>query len=398
MQLLRTLLLRRRVLQWLVPLVSLWVAIICGLAFSSAAYSKAEARVPAPALSSGRVQASIPIVVPAAFTPSRSTFQSIPLPAAQLNNELYTQRDTVALTIDGDPSLLAIDVLSIRPTSPPLERRLFVDGICQTPKSLMLHSSFGPGRMRELAKEILVRGLKTTTYREVSESLRRGECPRSNVIIVSLDDFGTDWLRPYFLSMIRPFKERGLKLVVAVNVRGPQDPDAWAYLSELEVLGNEVANHTIDHYNLARLEPNQVNWQIKGAHRTICDNLGRCPETLILPFGIIDANGAVVTAAEGYSYIVGIPGGREFGGESPYYMGRIAPDNYDQRVTVNELYATFGWPDSTIEDVLALHTSGCAIGPSPSLTLPLAKCAPNSEQILTADSQELHTQKTVPPN
>ncbi|MFQ5923832.1 MAG: hypothetical protein ACE5M4_13400, partial [Anaerolineales bacterium] len=134
------------------------------------------------------------------------------------------------------------------------------------------------------------------------------------------------------------------------------------------------------------------------AHQIICHNLGHCPETLILPFGIIDANGSVREAAGGYSYIVGIPGGREFGGESPYYLGRIAPDNFDQRATVTELYATFGRRDSTIEDVLALRTSGCAIGPSPSLMLPLAKCASSAAQILAADRQRLQAQEEVPTN
>jgi len=90
----------------------------------------------------------------------------------------------------------------------------------------MLHSSFDPERMRRLAKDILVRGLKTTTYREVAEGIRRGGCPGWNSVVVSLDDFGTDWLRPHFQSMMHTFSERGLNLVVAVNVHGSQDLDA----------------------------------------------------------------------------------------------------------------------------------------------------------------------------
>jgi peptidoglycan/xylan/chitin deacetylase (PgdA/CDA1 family) len=207
--------------------------------------------------------------------------------------------------------------------------------------SLMLHSSFGTERMQLLAREILVRGLRTTTYREVTEELRRGDCPGWNSIIVSLDDFGTDWLRPHFQSMIRAFTDRSLRLVLAVVVHGPQDLDAWTYLREFEASGNEVANHTIDHYNLARLEQDDVKEQVKGAHQIICLNLGRCPETLILPFGINDGNGYVHSAAAGYSYIVGIPGGRSFEGKAPFYLGRIGPNNFDQRLTLSELAATF---------------------------------------------------------
>ena len=247
----------------------------------------------------------------------------------------------------------------------------------------MLHSSFGTERMHLLAREILVQGLRTTTYREITQGLRQGKCPASNSLIVSLDDFGTDWLRPHFQSMIRAFIDRGLRLVVAVNVHGPQDPDAWTYLRDLEAMGNEIANHTIDHYNLARLENSDVRSQVKGAHQIICVNLGRCPETLILPFGINDANGAVRSAAEGYSYIVGIPGGRSFEGKAPYYLGRIGPDNINQQSTLRELEATFWIQPSAGAEFLMFRVSigrGCAASPSPSIALPLAFCIPAETQ------------------
>jgi len=228
-----------------------------------------------------------------------------------------------------------------------------------------------------------VQGLRTTTYREITDGLRQGKCPTSNSLVVSLDDFGTDWLRPRFQSMIYAFTDRGLSLVVAVNVHGPQDADAWAYLRQLEAQGIEIANHTIDHYNLARLENDDVRWQVKGAHQIICVNLGSCPETLILPFGINDGNGAVLSAAAGYSYIVGIPGGKSFEGKAPYYLGRIGPDNFDQQLTLRELAATFRIQPTASSEFLLLRASfgrGCAAGPSPSIAMPLAFCVPSETQ------------------
>lgn len=387
MHLLQALLLRRRVLQWLVPLISLWAAIVCALAFSGAAVADTESGEDQ-ALPSSRAPAGSPIVFPSAFLLPRSIGQDAidyqqPSPQRVLEPLIRPNREI--LVVDGEPGLLAHDLFPARDAATP---RLFVDGACRTPMSLMLHSSFGPDRMRQLAREILARGLETTTYRAVTEVLRGGECPSSNSLIVSLDDFGTDWLRPHFQSMIRVFTDRGLRLVVAVVVHGPQDPDAWAYLRQLEAQGNEVASHTIDHYNLARLEPDDVKRQIEGAHQIICPNLERCPETLILPFGNNDGDGYVQDAAEGYSFIVGIPGGREFGGEAPYYVGRIAPDNSDQRRTLHELAATFSSQPSTREKLLSLRSTtgrGCAAGPSPSIAVPLALCSPSAPQAPTSD-------------
>ena len=337
MHLLLAVFVQRRVLHWLVPLVSLWAAIVSGLAFSGASVAQAEGTAPLPELAAEKYRAR-----PRGYSFSNPVERhpaDEAAPQDQLSQVLSTSQITKTVMIDGDPSLPARDLL---PARAPPQRPLFLDGKCQTPMSLMLHSSFGAERMQLLARAILARGLRTTTYREVTEGLRRGECPGWNSVVVSLDDFGTDWLRPYFQSMIRAFTDRGLRLVVAVVVHGPQDPDAWTYLRELETLGNEVANHTIDHYNLARLEPIDVKRQVQGAHQIICHNLGRCPETLILPFGINDENGTVRSAAGGYTYIVGIPGGRSFVGGAPYYLGRIGPDNFDQRSTLVELMATFG--------------------------------------------------------
>ena len=128
------------------------------------------------------------------------------------------------------------------------------------------------------------------------------------------------------------------------------------------------------------MESDDVRWQVKGAHQTICHNLGQCPETLVLPFGINDENGAVRSAAAGYSYIVGIPGGRSFEGNAPYYLGRIGPDNFDQQSTLRELAATFWIQPTAGAEFLLFRASigpGCAAGPSHSIALPLVFCAPS---------------------
>ena len=377
MDFLRAEFLRRRIYHWLIPPVSLWVLILFGLAFSSASVARAENTDPRPALSLEGNPSRIRNSEPAARLRAQSAARAAFAENTGHTQESATIRPSTALLIDGDPDLLARDLLPPRATSVPPQRPLFLNSKCQTPMSLMLHSSFGTERMRLLAKEILAQSLRTTTYRKITEGLRHGKCPTSNSVIVSLDDFGTDWLRPHFQSMIRAFTDRGLSLVVAINVHGPQDPDAWVYLRHLEELGNEIANHTIDHYNLARLKNDEVRWQVKGAHQIICVNLGNCPETLILPFGINDGNGAVRSAAAGYSYIVGIPGGRSFEGKAPYYLGRIGPDNFDQQSTLRELAATFWIQPSAGAEFLQFRASigrGCAAGPFPSFALPLAFC------------------------
>src|SRR3989304_175149 len=165
--------------------------------------------------------------------------------------------------------------------------------------------------------------------------------PSSPSTAMSIDDLGTDWLRPDFKRMIQAFNEYGLVVVVGVVVHGPQDESIWAYLSQLEALGNEVASHSVDHLNLPLLDAEGLAGQVDGSYDTICLNLGKCPVTLILPFGNIDPEGRILAAANAYSFVVGIPGGPSFAGMPPYYLGRIPPVNESQDQTLASLEASF---------------------------------------------------------
>ncbi len=214
---------------------------------------------------------------------------------------------------------------------------VFLDFPCPTPRSLMLHSAFGPQRMRDLAQEIERRGLKTTTYQSLLETLRRGECPDPHTIIVSVDDVGTSWIRPTFMEMVEVFIEHDMVLVLAVVVRPPQDPAIWEYLQNLDALGIEIASHTVNHYSLPRLRPEMRESEIAGSYEIICQELGRCPVTLVLPFGNGGDNEAVLQAASQYRFVVGIRGGRTFTAGPPYLLGRIPPNNDSQAITLDLL-------------------------------------------------------------
>jgi hypothetical protein len=212
---------------------------------------------------------------------------------------------------------------------------------CTTPMSLMLHSGFGVERMRALAQEILRRNLITITYRDVLHDLALGQCPASNAIIVSLDDIGTDWIRQDVQQMISEFTARDLVLVLGVIVHGPQDPLIWEYLRNLEGLGNEVASHTINHYNLPQLDQDTLNEEVTGSYRTICEYLEKCPVSLILPYGNIDPSGTILSTAKDYVFVIGIARGVSYSNSLPIYVGRIGPYNDDQRITIQRLEATF---------------------------------------------------------
>lgn len=197
--------------------------------------------------------------------------------------------------------------------------------------------------MHELADAIIRRGFHTITYQDLYEMWLSGICPDEKTIVVSLDDLGTDWLRPDFRQIIAAFTERGLVLTVGVVVHGEQNPEIWEYLRTLEEKGVEIASHTIDHYDLAQISATEIERQVAGSHQIICDYLKHCPVSLILPFGKLDADGITLETSRGrYVFLIGIAGGETYGGkEPPFYVGRVPPDNNSQETTLNILSNSF---------------------------------------------------------
>jgi len=206
----------------------------------------------------------------------------------------------------------------------------------------MLHTHYGVERMEALADGIIAANMRTMTYREVLERLSRGECPPSNSIVVSLDDISTAWIDPIFEQMVAAFTDRGLVLVLGVIVGGPADPGAWTYLQGVHDLGIEIASHTLDHPNLPELTRIEIEEQISGSYRVICENLGACPVSLIVPYGSMDYGGRTMQSAWEYSFVVGIAGGLTIVGTPPYYVGRAGPNVHSIDLTMQVLDVAFG--------------------------------------------------------
>lgn len=212
---------------------------------------------------------------------------------------------------------------------------------CSTPMSLMLHSAFGVDRMENLATEIIQRGLITTTYRQVLRDIIQGQCPDKNMIIISLDDFRTDRESQKLKDIIQVFTDKGLVLVLGVIVQGPQSPEIWEYLRDLDRFGIEIASHTINHPNLPWLDRDKIYEEVVGSYRIICAQLGQCPTSLILPNGNNDPDGIIFSIAQDYAFVIGIARGTSFINTLPAYLGRIGPYNESQDVTIQRLEIIF---------------------------------------------------------
>lgn len=205
---------------------------------------------------------------------------------------------------------------------------------CPTPASIMLHSYFGSYSMEKLAEKIISEGYVTMTYRQVYDLWDSGKCPPENAILVSLDDLSGAWLRKSLVNMIKAFTDCGLVLTVGVVSYTPdiskQDPKIWEYFKEIKSAGVEIASHSTHHYCLTMLDRERKSIELHESYEIICQNLGECPSTFILPFGNGWDNEDVIDLAKGYyRSLVSIDGTHDFGGDV-FIMRRVnPPDDID---------------------------------------------------------------------
>ena len=217
---------------------------------------------------------------------------------------------------------------------------------CPTPKSLMLHSAYGSERMEQLAQELINGGYITMTYSQLYDLWDKGQCPPKNAVLVSLDDLSGVWLRHTFVEMVDVFLKYNLKLTLGVisnNKDSKQDPLLWDYFKDLDEKGIEIASHSTNHYNLPELNKAGVEIELNQSYDIICEHLGKCPETFVLPFGNGRDDKRVLEVAKGkYRSLVSIAGPDTYSGDL-FILKRISPYNDNQNVTIQLLERSFIW-------------------------------------------------------
>jgi hypothetical protein len=219
-----------------------------------------------------------------------------------------------------------------------------------TPPSLMLHSK-DLGQLRDLIPLLQKQGYNTTTYSEYHQKTLEEE-KIENPLLVSIDDLNASWLRSEFRQMIELMRQHGMVGTLGINTPGSREEareEVWQYLKELADEGWELAIHTEDHYNLPLLDDKQLRYQIEETYQEILEATEVRPITLILPFGSINKPGTDehderiydICRELGILYIVGIPQGKSFEGEPPFFVGRIPPAKIAP-TTINWLNSSFG--------------------------------------------------------
>ena len=285
------------------------------------------------------------------------------------NNNTLTRRDFLKLTglygfvtmgLKPMEKLVNLDSLHLHLDEPTINKYikedLHIKNQIDTPPSLMLHSA-GEKQITKLAP-ILAEKYTSITYREFYALMAQDHdfSTEKPPLLISIDDPGTGWLNPAYKRMVDTMTKHGLVGTLAVVTTGEQkmvDPEIWKYFKEIQKSGWEIAIHTEDHLILPKLSDEETRYQISECYNNIGEGTGIYPTTLILPFGLVAAEDKLDQPTEynpqifkvckdlNIRFVVGIPYGKTFTGESPYFVGRIPPHKDDITITLQWLEDSF---------------------------------------------------------
>ncbi len=263
----------------------------------------------------------------------------------QKGNETLTRRGFLKLSI-----LFSISSFFYPFKGISLEQRELP--VTLTPKSLMLHSANEP-LVEGLAKRLKELNYRSLTYSEMFENIRNGGCIDGKHILLSLDDLSIEWLNPAYSRIVDTFAGFGFNLTLGVVTRGKPSEKAIQGIYKMIGKGCEIAVHTENHIDLGSADLKTVFREISTCYGKIIRFFDVVPSTLILPFGFIyidskdpnkGYNQAIFDVCKELkiNWVVGIVGGKSFGGKSPFYVGRISPDGkHNVDATLNLLNNSF---------------------------------------------------------
>lgn len=191
-----------------------------------------------------------------------------------------------------------------------------------------------PGELDKQVRYLKERGFNTVSMADVGLHLEgRKELPPRSLVLTFDDGFQNN--HQYVLPLLRRHGVTGTFYIIT-GLIGQPEYMVWRQVWELAEAGMEIGSHTINHPDLARARPAEIERELTVSKRTLEDTIGKRVTTLAYPSGAFSP--AVVSAARsaGYTTAVTTQYGATQPGDRPLELMRI-------RVQGTDTLATFQW-------------------------------------------------------
>ena len=191
-----------------------------------------------------------------------------------------------------------------------------------------------PERFKAQMLHLKRRGLYGISMEELVRAIRRGRA--SNLVGLTFDDGYENFIHAA-LPVLEEVGFTATVFVVGGMLGGENSWDRGPRMRllsaedvrELPERGIEVGSHGLSHASLSRLEPEQLEKEIRGSREILGEVLSRPVEGFCYPYGDLNEQGVRIVREAGYAYACA-------------YKKRISRDAYDvPRINVGERDGAF---------------------------------------------------------
>jgi peptidoglycan/xylan/chitin deacetylase (PgdA/CDA1 family) len=144
---------------------------------------------------------------------------------------------------------------------------------------------------------LVAAGWHTITMATLANDLQAHIKPPARTIVITIDD-GWDDGYTYALPILQSHGFVATYFVIAGRIDRP-DFLSSAQLQALVAAGDEIGDHTMDHYRLAARKGASLTYEIDAAAARIAQVTGVWPESLAYPYGSVNAHAAAAVEACG---------------------------------------------------------------------------------------------------
>jgi peptidoglycan/xylan/chitin deacetylase (PgdA/CDA1 family) len=131
------------------------------------------------------------------------------------------------------------------------------------------------------------RGWSTITSAQLADARAAGRALPRRTFVIVFDDGNRDGFDSAY-PILERYGFTGVFAVVVGRVGVKRSAMTWAELRELQAAGHEVANHSMSHANVARLDRAGLAREVGRSAARLRQHLGAWPRTFVYPFGSWD--------------------------------------------------------------------------------------------------------------
>jgi peptidoglycan/xylan/chitin deacetylase (PgdA/CDA1 family) len=169
-----------------------------------------------------------------------------------------------------------------------------------SPDQLGYKLSFSPDKLEQFLIFFQKNNIKTLTFWDLKNIIENKKPFPEKAIILTFDDGHLDHYQNAF-RILKKHKMKGVFFIISDKPDHDSNYATWEQIKEMAENEQEIASHTVSHFDLSTLSDEKIKHELETSKKTIEDKIGKPVISLCYPAGKYD-NRVIKVAKENYLF------------------------------------------------------------------------------------------------